>query len=43
MAIRDARLELLALSASCHKRMINVWAESREESVDFVRRNRLFR
>ncbi len=26
MAIRQARLEPLALSASCHKRMVNGWS-----------------
>jgi len=26
MAIRQARLELVALSASCHKRMVNGWS-----------------
>ena len=26
MAIRQARLELVALSASCHERMVNGWS-----------------
>ena len=44
MAIRQARLEPLALSASSHERIVNGWsAASGEESIDFVRRNRLIR
>jgi hypothetical protein len=44
MAIRQARLELLASSASGHEGVVNGWAAaSGEESVDFVRTNRLFR
>jgi len=44
MAIRQARLEPLALSASGHERMFNGWAAaSGEESVDFIRTNRLIR
>jgi len=44
MGIRPARLEPLALSASGHERMVNGRAAaSGEESVDFVRTNRLFR
>jgi len=44
MGIRPARLEPLALSASRHEGVVNGWAaQSGEESVDFVRTNRLFR
>jgi len=44
MAIRQARLEPLALSASGHERMVNGWAAaSGEKRIDFVCRNRLFR
>ena len=34
MAIRRARLEPLALSASGHERMVNGWAASGEEKFD---------
>jgi len=44
MAIRQARVEPLALSASGHEGVVNGWAAaSGKESVDFVRTNRLFR
>ena len=44
IAIRQARLEPLALSASGHERMVNGWAAaSGEKRIDFVCRNRLFR
>jgi len=44
LAIRQARLEPLELSASGQEGVINGWAAaSGEESVDFVRTNRLFR
>jgi hypothetical protein len=42
MAIRRAPVELLASRASGHEGVVNNWAaESGEESVDFVRTNRL--
>jgi len=34
MAIRQARLERVALSASCHERMVNGWAASSAEWMD---------
>ncbi len=43
MAIRQARLEPLASSASGHERMVNGWAAaSGEKRIDSVCRNRLF-
>ena len=35
MAIRDARLEPLALSASGHERMVNGWAASGKKRINF--------
>jgi len=44
MAIRQARMERVALIASCHKRMVSGWAAvSGKGTAGFVRKNRLAR
>ncbi len=44
MAIQQAGLEPVVLSASGHERIVNGRATARgEESVDFIRTNRLIR